>query len=132
MSPLPRIALKTSGVSRPVAAEAVWVGDDVLVCIFGGEKPHIGAVAAALPRPSLADPQKLSATSSVLTFPSHKEDVVVKHVSEALAARLATHVVVTAGIHWDDLSPDDISHIVESCDALIDPLEHALRKQCNP
>lgn len=129
-SVLRRVSLRTSGPARIVEAEAVWIGGDILVYIFGGEKPHIGAVAAAQPRPSLADPQRLSATASVLTFPAHKEDVVVKLVAEALAARLATNVVVTAGIHWDDLPPDDIAQVVESCSELISPLEHALRKQC--
>ncbi len=128
-SALRRVAVRTPGPARMVEAEAVMIGRDVLVYVFGGEKPHIGAVAAAQPRPSLSDPHKLSATASVLTFPAHKEDVVVKFVAEALAARLATNVVVTAGIHWDDMRPEDIDDVVAGCRGLVDQLERALKTE---
>ncbi|MEM3514506.1 MAG: hypothetical protein QW495_04180, partial [Candidatus Hadarchaeum sp.] len=40
-------------------------GKDLVVAIFGGNYPHVGAVAVAVPRPSLKNPNKLSATSSI-------------------------------------------------------------------
>jgi gallate decarboxylase subunit D len=84
------------------------LGEDLLVSVWGGTRPHIGAVGMAVPRPSLADPQHTSATSSNYTFLGHKEDVVVKQVSETISAALGKNVVVTAGIHWDNLSPRDL------------------------
>jgi len=84
------------------------LGEDLLVSVWGGTRPHIGAVGIAMPRPSLADPQRTSATSSNFTFLGHKEDVVVKQVSEAISAALGKNVVVTAGIHWDNLVPRDL------------------------
>ena len=89
---------------------------------WGGERPHIGAVAAAQPRPSLRDPTRTSATASVLTFLGHKEDGVVKMASERLAAALGTHVVVTAGIHWDGLSTENIATIKARCTEVVDRL----------
>lgn len=115
-----RISVKTAEESFRVEAEATFVGDDLLVAIWGGEKPHIGAVGAAQPRPSLADGDKVSATSSVLTYPGHKEDVVVKHAAEAISAALDTNVVVTAGIHWDDLSPEEIKIVLARCNEIVD------------
>jgi len=88
------------------------IGKDLLVSIWGGSRPHIGAVGIALPRPSLKDPRKRSATSSNFTFLGHKEDTLVKEISEALASRLERNVVVTAGIHWDGISSKEI-RIVE-------------------
>ena len=87
------------------------VGQDLLVSIWGGTRPHIGAVGMATPRPSLRDPKKWSATSSTFTYVGHKEDEVVKRVSEMLAGRLKTNVVVTAGIHWDHIRSKDIQTI---------------------
>ena len=87
------------------------LGEDLLVSVWGGIRPHIGAVGIAVPRPSLADPQRTSATSSNYTFLGHKEDVVVKQVSEAISAALGKNVVVTAGIHWDNLAPRDLGVI---------------------
>jgi hypothetical protein len=97
----------------------VSIGPDLLVSIWGGTHPHIGAVALALPRPSLQNRRRMSATSSVLTLLGHKEDVTAKMVSEALAAALKQNVVVTAGIHWDNLRPEEIGAINELTKKLI-------------
>jgi hypothetical protein len=87
------------------------VGQDILVSIWGGTRPHIGAVGVAIPRPSLKNQRKWSATSSNFTFIGHKEDILVKTISERLAARLRRNVVVTAGIHWDGITFSEIKAI---------------------
>jgi len=87
------------------------VGEDLLVSIWGGTQPHIGAIGAAVPRPSLKDQKKWSATSSNLTFVGHKEDILVKKISEKLATILRKNVVVTAGVHWDDITFKEIKTI---------------------
>jgi hypothetical protein len=87
------------------------VGQDILVSVWGGTRPHIGAVGIAIPRPSLNNPEKWSATSSTFTFLGHKEDTLVKKISERLAARLRKNVVVTAGIHWDNITLKEIKAI---------------------
>ncbi len=87
------------------------VGEDILVSIWGGTRPHIGAVGMAIPRPSLKTPKKWSATSSNFTFIGHKEDTLVKTISERLAAQLRKNVVVTAGIHWDGITFNEIKAI---------------------
>ena len=87
------------------------VGQDILVSLWGGTRPHIGAIGMAIPRPSLKNPKKWSATSSNFTFVGHKEDILVKKISEKLAARLRRHVVVTAGVHWDRITSKEIKTI---------------------
>jgi len=94
------------------------LGQDFLVAVWGGTHPHIGAVALAVPRPSLRDRKKTSATSSVLTLMGHKEDVTAKMISEALAATLKRNVVVTVGIHWDNLKVEEIQRIVDLTERL--------------
>ncbi len=103
------------------------VGDDLLVSIQGGTHPHIGAVALALPRPSLKDRKKTSATSSVLTVLGHKEDQTVKFVSETLSAALKKNTAVTAGIHWDHLRPEEINLIIRLTEKLTQKIIHKVR-----
>lgn len=95
------------------------VGQDALIAIWGGEKPHIGAVAMAQPRPSLKDPDVTSATASVFTYVGHKEDDLAKATAEILAATLNTNVVVTAGIHWDNLSKEGIQQVIHNSETLV-------------
>jgi gallate decarboxylase subunit D len=96
------------------------VGQDILVSIWGGTRPHIGAVGIAIPRPSLKNQKKWSATSSNFTFVGHKEDILVKKFSEKLAARLRRNVVVTAGIHWDGITINEIRTIQNLAEKLSD------------
>jgi hypothetical protein len=114
------ITVKTETGSYDLEAGVRWIGGDFLVAVWGGEKPHIGAVSAAQSRPSLRDPEAVSATASVLCFSGHKEDDLAKAMSEVLAAVLDTKVVVTAGIHWDHISPEGIQQVMKNSETLVD------------
>jgi len=96
------------------------IGEDLLVAIWGGERPHIGAVAIAQPRQSLQDPDRISSTASVFCLLGHKEDNLAKAAAEILAAALDTTVVVTAGIHWDNLDAAGIRKVLQNSEVLID------------
>ena len=112
--------VKTNEGAYDLEASVRFVGQDVLVAIWGGEKPHIGAVSVAQPRPSLKDPEITSATASVICLTGHKEDELVKATSEILAAALNTSVVVTAGIHWDNINEEGIDKIIANSKILVD------------
>jgi len=119
--------VRTEEESYNLDAVVMRVGSDWLVSIQGGEKPHIGAVAAAQSRPSLKGAEAVSETASVLCFPGHKEDVITKEVSEKLASLLEARVVVTAGIHWDDISPEGIQRVIENSRILISKIADKIR-----
>ncbi len=127
MDMLGRIYVRTENCLYQIEAEAVRIGTDILVYIWGGDRPHIGSIAAAQPRPSLEAPSRVSATASVLTYPGHKEDALVKDAAELLAAELETCVVVTAGIHWDNLDETGIRSIETLCRDLIQGLLKKLK-----
>ncbi len=130
MSKLRTIHIKTDDENFPVEAQASFIGNDLLVSIWGGEIPHIGATAAAQPRPTLSNEVgKISATSSVLTYLGHKEDRIVKMAAESLASSLNTNVVVTAGIHWDELNADAIEIIWNGCLELVEKLQSQLTRE---
>ena len=125
---LKKYSVRSSDVIYTVFADAVKIGNDYLVYLWGGEAPHIGAVAAAQPRPSLVDPAQTSASSSVLTYVGHKEDVVVKQVAEELSSALNENIVVTAGIHWDNIEKSGIDKVVTGCREVTEALIEVLGK----
>jgi len=112
--------LKTDTGAYDLTASVRRIGPDLLVAIWGGEKPHIGAVAVAQPRPSLKDPEVTSATASVICNVGHKEDDLAKAASEILASVLKTQVVVAAGIHWDNLDDEGIQTIIKNSRILVE------------
>lgn len=124
-----RFTFKVSKGRFKIQALVQEVGQDILVTMWGGTLPHIGAVGMATPRPSLRDPKKWSATSSTFTYVGHKEDLIVKGISEMLAGRLKRKVVVVAGIHWDDITSKEIQTIARLTKKLSDQI---LKKLENP
>ena len=95
-----------------VEARGILIGNDLIVAIYGGTTPHIGALAIAIPRPSLQDPNITSATSSVFTLVGHKDDIIARREAEELASRLNRVVVVLAGVHIDQTTDMDIQRLV--------------------
>ncbi len=119
-------SLKTAAGEYDLEAHVVRVGADLLVAVWGGRSPHIGAVSIAQPRPSLKHPEETSATASVFCFLGHKEDELAKSVSERLAQDLNANVIVTAGIHWDDLDAVGIGKVIQNSGILISMIRDRL------
>ena len=119
------VLVQTQSGAYDLTASVASIGHDLLVAIWGG-KPHIGAVALAQARKSGKDPEKESATSSVLCILGHKEDYVVKVVSERLASLANCSVVVTAGMHWDKVGDADLHQISKNVEILIQMIENYL------
>ncbi|UCH08338.1 MAG: hypothetical protein JSV55_04985 [Deltaproteobacteria bacterium] len=106
------------------------IGQDLLVAIWGGERPHIGAVAVAQPRPSLRDESSVSATASVFCYVGHKDDLIAKEAAESLSAALNSNTTVTVGIHWDAIDEAGIKKIVENSRQLVNMiLDHMSRRE---
>ncbi len=111
--------VKTDKKSYNIEASVKEVGQDLLVAIWGGERPHIGAVAIAQPRPSLKDHSLRSATASVFCYPGHKDDIIAKEAAEKISSALNANVTVTVGIHWDDIDEEGIKTVIENSRQLV-------------
>lgn len=91
-----------------VEAVAITCGRDVAVTVVGGSVPHIGATVLSVPRPSLADTSKTSSSSSVICVTGHKDDELARNAASSLASELGGIVTVSAGIHVDNASQEDL------------------------
>ncbi len=111
-----------------IEAEARIIGKDILVTVWGGTHPHIGSVAVAVPRNSLADPAQISATSSVINLVGHKDDAVARLFSERTAAYFNRNCIATAGIHIDNADKEEIELIIKTCEALCSRILTKLEK----
>lgn len=88
--------------------------EGVQVLLTGGTLPHIGAVVMALPRHSLKKDGSLSSDCFILPVPEHKDHIPAQSVAQSLAQAFEAPCVVTAGIHSDDMSEEEIKEILEN------------------
>ena len=91
-----------------ISLKCIKLGDDYQVIISGGDE-HIGAVALGVCYDKV---RKRSNISQVSVY-GHKEDLLVRNIAALLSKQLAGTVAVTAGIHFDNLSSDEIDKILE-------------------
>jgi cell division GTPase FtsZ len=102
------------GIHRVNTIGIVTGDKGLIVGILGGGTPHVGAISLAIPRPSLKDPQMVSATSSILTLMGHKDDEIARPISEMLARKLNQAVVVVAGVHTNAATEQDIKILIRN------------------
>jgi len=91
-----------------------------LLVHIGGGAEHIGAVALAG-----RDPNGHSSVQVVRIAP-HREDELVRDAAATLHDRLRVNVCVSAGIHVDAITPDEIDAIVTHVRAAVRELARGL------
>ena len=110
----------TTLAGHPLRLRCVRMGGDLCLTLCGGEREHIGAVAVAQPRPSLADPARTSATASVIALPGHHEDQLARELALKAAASLEVVVCVACGIHLQHPTPAMLDEALAAARGLVD------------
>ncbi|MBQ3386731.1 MAG: hypothetical protein IJG53_05345 [Eggerthellaceae bacterium] len=83
--------------------------------LTGGDSPHVGSVVLAVPRASLANAENPSCDVFTVPVPGHLDYVVAQDVATLLCRAYGEPVSVTAGIHVDDATAEDLETIKVIC-----------------
>jgi len=116
------VTLRRGSGKYEVFLTAILIGSDISVHIFGGESPHIGAVAIGMPRKSLKGDGSDSASVSVICVPAHKEDALCQRTASKLSTLWGCYVTVIAGIHIDRATSSDLEQLNANIEWLINAL----------
>lgn len=71
--------------NHEINCKAINIGNDWNITIYGGDIPHIGAVAVGIPVTLPHDINKLTSSSSLITIPGHKEDEIVNKSAKIIS-----------------------------------------------
>lgn len=99
--------------------EAVSCGDDLVVVITGGEKPHIGAAVLAVPCNTIGYENTQSASANVLVVQGHREDELARKCALLLSKTLHKTILLSCGIHSDNGSETEILVLIENMERII-------------
>lgn len=86
-------------------------GEDLLLCVQGGEQPHLGSVVQAVPRPSLSGDGSVSCTSSVLNLTGHKDEALCRRLAEKICCYFGKVTVCTGGFHVDGITGEQLQEL---------------------
>jgi hypothetical protein len=78
------------------------MGDDICVLITGGEA-HLGGVTVASPKEA----------PITLSLGTHKEGYVTERATDILRVEYAGSFAVCSGIHYDDITQQEIVSVLE-------------------
>lgn len=104
-----RIELSRRLFGAEITAQVLQLDEGLHVSVFGGTRPHIGAVSVVLPTGAVETTQ----------FPGHKDGVVSGRWAEALSGAGHCPCVVAAGIHYDNLSGQEIGMVVTAAEEML-------------
>jgi len=107
---------------------AIRTLEGLIILATGGEKPHVGAVAIAIPRPSLKDSGQTSVTLSSFTLVGHKDHVIANEIAETIAKEFNEVTVAIAGMHIENAEEKDIRQLVANSKKALENLIHELHK----
>lgn len=109
-----------------VTVSAARLGGDILLAVWGGEKPHIGCTVQAVPRESLTGDGSVSVTSSVMNLLGHKDEALCRSLAEQVCKKTAAVVVCTGGFHVDGITGEQIQEVTEAVDQIGNMIAEAL------
>ena len=97
------------------------IGDDWSITLSGGERPHIGAAAAAWWQGERVE-------WSVVTVPGHRETELAFSCAVRCCAVLQKTVLVSCGIHIDAAEKAEVEQLVEMAAGLTERFLEKIRE----
>ena len=122
------IEKKRSVADSYVRISAGQIGNDILICLEGGSRPHIGCVVQAVPRLSLTGDGSGSATASVLNLTGHKDEYICRKLAEKICSNLGVVTVCTGGFHLDGMAKEQIKEVIEVTEQISEEILQELKK----
>ena len=132
MSTESTVTVTDSESGKAITAWIRSVGEDFVVAVGGGERPHVGCVVLAVPVRSRTEPDSWSASCSVMTIPPHKEEPIARGVASHLAATSGRVTVVTAGVHDDNLDRSGVETYLRLGEELADEVARRMAAASSP
>ncbi len=93
-----------------VQLDLLSMGRDFVLLVHGGEV-HAGATALASP-----------SHEELAVIPPHKEGPLARGCAQRVAQAAGAHCAVVAGIHQDQVTPEEIAAIIHHVDLALDRL----------
>jgi hypothetical protein len=113
MQIIERLSVGKNGIR--VDSDVFKVGNDWLIVVSGGDKPHIGAI-------SFGNKEE----ENNIALLTHKELAVTQLIYQKLIDLCPENLLVTGGIHIDYISKQQILLVLELCEELSGQLKQII------
>lgn len=87
--------------------QMIYMGEDIVICVHGGIS-HIGGHVTAIP---YQKKNEWHVTLNTFNLVSHKDDEIARLYAKALCEHTHHTVTCVCGIHYDEITGDQIKEI---------------------
>lgn len=88
-------------------------GRGITLFITGGDSPHVGAVALAVPSQNAATGET-TCDINIITAYGHKDRFLAEKAADRICRKTGEIVSVTAGVHIDDATKNDLQMLIDN------------------
>jgi hypothetical protein len=99
--------------------DAYFMGEDLVVLVYGGDRPHLGTITAGARLEPLRTVQ----------LQNHKEFYVTEEISVLLRKNFPGNFAVLCGTHLDDITKEELKCIPDLCVKMGEELMEKLKKK---
>lgn len=86
--------------------------EGITAFVTGGDKTHVGAVTVI----------DHDGKKDTITLPGHKETIIAETWADVIYAQRRVPVVVTAGIHFEHITKEQIEMVLKATDELLNDM----------
>lgn len=97
---------------KTIYVQMAQTDEGIQVLIAGGDRSHVGAVTVV----------GKDGERHTLVLPGHKEAIITEKWADKIFAESRVPVVVTAGIHFDHITSEQIKMVLHTADQLLDDM----------
>jgi hypothetical protein len=83
--------------------DAYFMGEDLVVLLYGGDRPHLGTITAGARLEPL----------STIQLQTHKEFYITEEIAVLLRKNFSSNFAICCGTHLDDISKEELKLMPE-------------------
>lgn len=97
--------------------KGTYVGEDLIIIISGGDRPHVGAVSYGGQGFENKDFEK-----NTVVYGNHKEYIICQRFSQRIGEIFNGNYIISAGIHLDNITKEEIEIVKNLSEELLEEI----------
>ena len=97
--------------------KATYVGEDLIISISGGDRPHVGAISYGGEGFENKEFKK-----NTIIYGNHKEYIISQRFSQRIGEIFKGNYIISAGIHLDNITKEEIEIVKKLSEELLEEI----------
>lgn len=102
--------------------KATYVGEDLIIIISGGDRPHVGAISYGGEGFVNKDFKK-----NTVVYGNHKEYIICQKFSQKIGNIFEGNYMISAGIHLDNITKEEIKIVMNLSEELLEEITSIIK-----